>query len=595
MAIVATHVAAVQELYVAYFGRPADPAGLDYWTNIVEAQGSTAAVSATFATSPEYIVTYYGKTNAQIVDQIYSNLFGRAADATGKAYWVDLLNKGTIKVDTIVAEVAAAAHLAGNTDAERLENKVAGATAFTAEIDTPAEVAGYNGTAALTQAKAFLTGITTDATLTAAINPATLEATVAAVVKAGTPFSLESGVAALRAANEAVEDFLEENDLDESADPAADLEGAVDDAAADVATEGGVTGFDTATSANVRAALLEEAQAANAETLAADQKALATARAAASASVRAVADDLAAATAADTEAQAAAAEAQLVEDAAVASVAARAEGRAVTITLDATTGDFVSADIAAGTGTTPAPADTLIVVRNGSIVLDSGITEADFPGVTALRDAIRANEDAKLVAEAAADALDDANDGYNALSATNQGLADAIETETADLAATEKAIADLADLVAEYEEAVALEDEYAALTETVTAAVADFTAAGYLEPKAFNAATASATAGSDIFILGTSDEVTLSSFGRSGNDSIFLGSDFELNTGDLEDGDNAALEVFFVQNGSRAEIHIEKAVYGSESEDMAVITLVGVNAEDLQFSNGVITLGTTGA
>jgi len=593
MAIVATHVAAVQELYVAYFGRPADPAGLDYWTNIVEAQGSTAAVSATFATSPEYIVTYYGKTNAQIVDQIYSNLFGRAADATGKAYWVDLLNKGTIKVDTIVAEVAAAAHLAGNTDAERLENKVAGATAFTAEIDTPAEVAGYNGTAALTQAKAFLTGITTDATLTAAINPATLEATVAAVVKAGTPFSLESGVAALRAANEAVEDFLEENDLDAST-AADDLEDAVDEAAGDIATEGGVTGFDTATSANVRAALLEEAQADNAETLSDAQDALATARAAASASVRAVADDLAAATAANTEAQAAAAEAVLVQNAAEVAVEARAGNRAVTINV--VDGEFVSATIVAGTDAVANPPATLVTVNSsGSIVLNSGITEANFPGVTALRDAIRANEDAKLVAQAATDALGDAQDGYDNLSLANQGLADDIETATGDVADAQDAIDELADLVAAYEEAVALEDDYAALTETVTAAVADFTAAGYLEPKAFNAATASATAGSDIFILGTSDEVTLSSFGRSGNDSIFLGSDFELNTGDLEDGDNAALEVFFVQNGSRAEIHIEKAVYGSESEDMAVITLVGVNAEDLQFSNGVITLGTTGA
>ncbi|WP_312184396.1 DUF4214 domain-containing protein [Massilia timonae] len=592
MAIVATHVAAVQELYVAYFGRPADPAGLDYWTNIVEAQGSTAAVSATFATSPEYIVTYYGKTNAQIVDQIYSNLFGRAADATGKAYWVDLLNKGTIKVDTIVAEVAAAAHLAGNTDAERLENKVAGATAFTAEIDTPAEVAGYNGTAALTQAKAFLTGITTDATLTAAINPATLEATVAAVVKAGTPFSLESGVAALRAANEAVEDFLEENDLDAST-AADDLEDAVDEAAGDIATEGGVTGFDTATSANVRAALLEEAQADNAETLSDAQDALATARAAASASVRAVADDLAAATAANTEAQAAA-EAVLVQNAAEVAVEARAGNRAVTINV--VDGEFVSATIVAGTDAVANPPATLVTVNSsGSIVLNSGITEANFPGVTALRDAIRANEDAKLVAQAATDALGDAQDGYDNLSLANRGLADDIETATGDVADAQDAIDELADLVTAYEEAVALEDDYAALTETVTAAVADFTAAGYLEPKAFNAATASATAGSDIFILGTSDEVTLSSFGRSGNDSIFLGSDFELNTGDLEDGDNAALEVFFVQNGSRAEIHIEKAVYGSESEDMAVITLVGVNAEDLQFSNGVITLGTTGA
>ena len=42
MAIVTTHVAAVQQLYVAYFGRPADVAGLDFWTNVgSNSKGST--------------------------------------------------------------------------------------------------------------------------------------------------------------------------------------------------------------------------------------------------------------------------------------------------------------------------------------------------------------------------------------------------------------------------------------------------------------------------------------------------------------------------------------------------------------------------
>lgn len=237
MAVVATYVAAVQQLYVAYFGRPADPGGLDYWTNIVKAQGNTDAVSATFATSPEYKAAFAGMTNTQIVNKIYSNLFNRVADATGREYWVDLLNKGTIKVDYIVADVARAGL---NTDKESIENKVTAATAFTNALDTAVEIAGYNGDKALALAKAFITSVTTDASLKAAIAPAALNASVAAVVEAGTPFSLQGALAKLVAAHDAKSDILA-NLADDNA------------AVADQLDTAGVTG--TPTDAQVLAAI----------------------------------------------------------------------------------------------------------------------------------------------------------------------------------------------------------------------------------------------------------------------------------------------------------------------------------------------------
>jgi hypothetical protein len=142
MAIVTAHVEAVQELYVAYFNRPADYAGLDYWTNVVAANnGDTTAVSAAFAAEDEYQDEYEGMTNEQIVDQVYQNLFGRAAETAGKEYWADLLDAGTITIDKVVAEIAAGAQ---TTDAEAYENKVVGATAFTNALDTPAKQTGYS-------------------------------------------------------------------------------------------------------------------------------------------------------------------------------------------------------------------------------------------------------------------------------------------------------------------------------------------------------------------------------------------------------------------------------------------------------------------
>ena len=617
MAIVATHVAAVQELYVAYFGRPADVAGLDYWTNVVEAQGgSTTAVSASFATQPEYIVQYFGKTNAQIVDQIYANMFGRASSTTdGRSYWVNLLNEGKVGVSTIVAEVANGAQGA---DAEAVENKVAAASAFTAALDTEAEQAGYNGTSALTLAKAFITGVTTDATLTNAIAPEALAATVAGVVKAGTPFSLDAAVTTLTDAREALADFLEDNDLDAlptGTTPATALQGEIDDAADDIdafafaAGDIDMTGFADAR-ASVQAVLLADAQEELADYLSETQTALASARAAASSSVRATADNLASAIAALEEAGDAAEEAQLVEDAAVDFVEARTGGRAITIEYnqiavdddnDETTPDVEVDDITnvasvtlAATTTAPVQAEVILITENraGNLVLGTDVTEAKYPGVTALLEALRANQDAQLDLNASTEARDLAQAEFDLLEDGAADAADLIVTRTAAVEAAEEATGDLEELVAAWEEAVALQEEYVSLNGDIDAAVEAFTDNSYVEPAFLDGATAAATSGSDIFLLGESEEVTISAFGRSGNDTIFVGGDFEYNDGALADGDDAALEVFFVQNGTRAEVHVENKVYGSDSggDDVTVITLIGVNADDLVFNNGVITL-----
>lgn len=615
MAIVATHVAAVQELYVAYFGRPADVAGLDYWTNVVAAQGgSTTAVSASFATQPEYIVQYFGKTNAQIIDQIYANMFGRASSTTdGRSYWVNLLNEGKVGISTIVAEVANGAQGADDTS---VQNKITAATAFTAALDTEAEQAGYNGTSALALAKAFITGVTTNATLTNATAPDALAATVNAVVKAGTPFSLDASVETLTDAREALADFLEDNDLDGLADADA-VEAALDEEIGDAAVL--VAGFDFAAAevdlagfdgerASVQAVLIADAEEALAKELSDSQTALATARAAASAGVRAIADNLAGANVALTEAGDAAEEAALVEAAAVDFVEARTGGREITIAYNTVAGededgepiavptsDVKTITLAATTGDN-AQAEVVLINENraGNLQLaSSSITEAKYPGVTALLEALRANQDAKLDLDAATEAQADALTEYNATGTAGvpSAAAKAIVDRSADVAAAREAIEDLAELVADWEEAIALKDEYENLSDDVAAAVKSFTDNSYVAPSFLDAATKAATSGSDIFLLDSdTDAVTISSFGRSGNDTIFVGSAFKFNDGALEDGDNAALEVFFVQNGTRAEIHVENAAYGSDSDDTTVITLIGVDADDLVFNNGVITI-----
>jgi hypothetical protein len=604
MAIVATHVAAVQELYVAYFGRPADPAGLDYWTNVVEAQGgSTAAVSASFATQPEYIIQYFGKTNAQIVDAIYANMFGRAASTTdGRSYWVDLLNKGTVGISTIVAEVANGAQLA---DAEAVENKVAAATAFTNALDTAAEQAGYAGTSALALAKAFITGVTTDATLTTAIATANLNAQVAAVVKAGTPFTVNSGLAALETAQDNLDDFLEDNDLSATtADATLKAAVATESAAVDLLVDGTfyVAPPGTAVSTGVQNALLADQQRANNTALTNANTELANANAAAatvgSALTAAIANKRAAITA-DAEAKEAALESQTELNVARASFEARLT-ETVTITLPVVADpDATPPVVGSPTGFAVVTyenedGDTVpLIVTNarGNLILATGVTEADLPGVTALRDALSTDIAADIDAALAAAALVEASN--EDILTDNAAIVTRVEnayTGPAGVETIQKKIDDLADAVADLTEARAELTEYTALAKAVGDATKAFTDAGFVAPQPLDGATYSATSGSDIFVLGDAETVSIGSFGRSGSDSLYVGSQFSLNTGDLEDGNNAVMEVFFVQNGTRTEVHVEQAAYGSDSDDVTVITLIGVNADDLQLVDGIISM-----
>lgn len=182
---------AVQKLYVAYFSRPADAAGLTYWEGVVTAaKGSTAAVSAAFAASAEYKAAYAGLDAYATVNQVYLNLFGRPAEPAGLQFWGQNLLNGKLTVDAVVTAIATGAQ---GTDLVAYNSKVAAATAFTAALDTSAEILGYSGAAANAGAANFIAGVTSVATLEAAVAPAALNATILAITTpqpVGTTFVL---------------------------------------------------------------------------------------------------------------------------------------------------------------------------------------------------------------------------------------------------------------------------------------------------------------------------------------------------------------------------------------------------------------------
>ena len=92
-----TYFAQVQQLYIAYFGRPADPIGQSYWaTQIDAANGSIASVIAGFSASTESAALFGNKSTIDKVTAIYQNAFGRAPEPAGLAYWVAQLDSGKV-------------------------------------------------------------------------------------------------------------------------------------------------------------------------------------------------------------------------------------------------------------------------------------------------------------------------------------------------------------------------------------------------------------------------------------------------------------------------------------------------------------------
>jgi len=166
----------LQELYVAYFGRAADPTGLDYWT---ESGITQAAFAANMYAQNEFKSAYGSKSVEAQVNQIYKNLFDREADVTGLTYWTQQINLGNLKVAEIATHlIYAAQNNAGSADDKTaLTNRTNAAVAYTAEVKgSTANILAYQPTTTspwvagtnIAEAISYLSGIDKDTAHTAA-------------------------------------------------------------------------------------------------------------------------------------------------------------------------------------------------------------------------------------------------------------------------------------------------------------------------------------------------------------------------------------------------------------------------------------------
>lgn len=197
----------VQQLYISYFGRPADYFGLRNFADQLEAMdaptdyeelaaaveaGNNAGLTAlvrSFNTSEESIALY-GNDNSQLgmsrfVAAIYQNVLGREADPEGFDFWTKALANGEVTKANAAASITAAALKLEGEDAQTVQNKLAVATAFTDSLDTPSKFNAYAGEDAAAAARGLLQGVNADTNVDA--YQATIDTTIDSIVNVSVP------------------------------------------------------------------------------------------------------------------------------------------------------------------------------------------------------------------------------------------------------------------------------------------------------------------------------------------------------------------------------------------------------------------------
>lgn len=172
----------VQALYVAYFGRPADPGGLSFYSKLyLQAGAPTSATELgvaygrnphvkalvdSFSSSKESQDLYPGN-NSEFLTKIYENIFGRAPDQAGHDFWLRALQSGAMTRANAVVEILGGMQ---GSDSALFGYKTEFAQAFTLKVSAGSDL--YSGLDA---------NVIVRTTLNAIVSPQSLEATARSI------------------------------------------------------------------------------------------------------------------------------------------------------------------------------------------------------------------------------------------------------------------------------------------------------------------------------------------------------------------------------------------------------------------------------
>lgn len=580
----------LQQLYIGYFGRAADQAGLNFWLGAINNDGlSLANVHAAFVNSAEYNAQYEGLTLTQKVAAVYQNVLGRAADAEGAAFWTKAIEDGTITEDQLIEGLLSGL---STKDAQTISNKIVVANYYTsAKGDAYNEASKAESSAIISTVTDKLASVgkaltevgkvvgVSNAELATALKA--LEAAEKAKVEVAKAFlgdaaegltdkeilkaadNVDNGInakftAAIEKANNAVGVVNAGVTLDGKAGDAAKLKIAADKAAADVA-----------------AARAEVAKIAGLPGLVTKLSTQQAAYEAAAATLEA----------ARKEQDAEQAKAEFIIKA-----------------------NLEIADNGVTTYTVGNSTYKVLSIVNNQLVIDKEFSDANA-------DATKPDQVAKL--KAANDLLADVKATLAADKAVKAADAALKTTEAQITELGGKTVADnllaeikqqeeLAKAAQAYNKAATVKAEYEAAGKAIDdaeKAITDVAIGLGYKLVELNVAGVGTDDKKEVFVFGedTPAEVALS---VSKGDVLYVGSNYKLGTAEAKynndataltkivGGDNNALEVFFFQNGKNVDVVIEKSVFGSSAAtpEVATITLTGTTVDKLSFDaqNGFV-------
>lgn len=119
----------IQQLYVAYYGRPADTGGLNYWAGRLEENGGDLGeVINAFATSTEFEERFANLSDEERVNTMYQQVLGRPAEEAGLAFYTGMLARGDSSLIELALDIVNGAQ---GTDTTTIQNRVEVAKQFT--------------------------------------------------------------------------------------------------------------------------------------------------------------------------------------------------------------------------------------------------------------------------------------------------------------------------------------------------------------------------------------------------------------------------------------------------------------------------------
>ena len=134
----------LQELYVAFFGRPADPPGMKYWLLQASKGVKLREIASHLSSQDEYKKSImYGKSLDYQINQLYLNLFSRKVDFAGLNYWLSSINSDSDDISDLACDLIGSLSNASKSNNEQkiidkisLDNKVESAELFTEELES---------------------------------------------------------------------------------------------------------------------------------------------------------------------------------------------------------------------------------------------------------------------------------------------------------------------------------------------------------------------------------------------------------------------------------------------------------------------------